>query len=83
MTPRVFKTNVGDIYTTNCVGAGNTSGKAVYEGIEISAGDLLKVNDKGFLVTGGNTETDDMVWQVVKVYTLADGQPAVKIMRVK
>ena len=83
MTPRVFKTNVGDIYTTNCVGAGNTSGKAVYEGIEISAGDLLKVNDKGFLVTGGNVETDDMVWQVVKVYTLADGQPAVKIMRVK
>lgn len=83
MTPRVFKTNVGDIYTTNCVGAGNTSGKAVYEGIEISAGDLLKVNDKGFLVTGGSTETDDMVWQVVKVYTLADGQPAVKIMRVK
>ena len=83
MTPRVFKTNVGDIYTTNCVGAGNTSGKAVYEGIEISAGDLLKVNDKGFLVTGGNAETDDMVWQVVTVYTLADGQPAVKIMRVK
>lgn len=83
MTPRVFKTNVGDIYTTNCVGAGNTSGKAVYEGIEISAGDLLKVNNKGFLVTGGNVETDDMVWQVVKVYTLADGQPAVKIMRVK
>ena len=83
MTPRVFKTNVGDIYTTNCVGAGNTSGKAVYEGIEISAGDLLKVNNKGFLVTGGNAETDDMVWQVVKVYTLADGQPAVKIMRVK
>ena len=83
MTPRVFKTNVGDIYTTNCVGAGNTSGKALYEGIEISAGDLLKVNNKGFLVTGGNAETDDMVWQVVKVYTLADGQPAVKIMRVK
>ena len=24
MTPRVFKTNVGDIFTTNCVGAGNT-----------------------------------------------------------
>ena len=83
MTPRVFKTNVGDIYTTNCVGAGNTSGKAVYAGIDISVGDLLKVGDKGFLVKDGNIETDDMVWQVVKVYTLADGQPAVKIMRVK
>ena len=83
MTPRVFKTNVGDIYTTNCVGAGNTSGKAVYAGIDISVGDLLKVGDNGFLVAGGNISTDDMVWQVVKVYTLADGQPAVKIMRVK
>ena len=83
MTPRVFKTNVGDIYTTNCIGAGNTSGKAEYAGIEISVGQLLKVGDNGFLVAGGNIETDDMVWQVVKVYTLADGQPAVKIMRVK
>lgn len=83
MTPRVFKTNVGDIYTTNCIGAGNTSGKAEYAGIEVSVGELLKVNAQGFLVKGGSTETDDMVWQVVKEYTLADGQPAVKIMRVK
>ena len=28
MTPRLFKTNVGDIYTTNCVGAANVSGKS-------------------------------------------------------
>jgi hypothetical protein len=27
MVPRVIKTNEGDIYTTNCVGAGNTDGK--------------------------------------------------------
>lgn len=84
MTPRVFKTNVGDIFTTNAIGGPNTSGKAEYAGVEVNEGDLLKVDETtGFLVTGGDKSADDMVWQVVKVYTMADGQPAVKIMRVK
>lgn len=79
MTPRVFKTNVGDIYTTNCVGAANTDGKAEYAGIEIAEKDVLTVNAQGFLVVG----TGDIEFEVVKVYTMADGQPAVKIMRIK
>ena len=84
MVPRVIKTNIGDIYTTNAIGAPNTDGKAVYAGIDVTVGDLLKVNEaNGFLVAGGNADTDDMVWQVVKVYTMADGQPAVKLMRIK
>lgn len=84
MTPRVIKTNVGDIYTTNAIGGPNTDGKAEYAGISVDVGDLLKVDDAtGFLVAGGNADTDTMVWQVVKVYTLADGQPAVKLMRIK
>ena len=78
-TPRVFKTNVGDIYTTNCVGAANTDGKAEYAGIEIAEKDVLTVNAQGFLVVG----TGDIEFEVVKVYTMADGQPAVKIMRIK
>lgn len=84
MTPRVIKTNVGDIYTTNAIGGPNTDGKKEYAGIEVSVGDLLKVDAAtGFLVTGGDKSADDMVWQVVKEYTMADGQPAVKIMRIK
>ena len=84
MVPRVIKTNIGDIYTTNAIGGPNTDGKAAYAGIDVSVGDLLKVdNTTGFLIAGGNAETDDMVWQVVKVYTMADGQPAVKLMRIK
>ena len=79
MTPRVFKTNVGDIYTTNCVGAANTDGKAEYAGIEIAEKDVLTVNAQGFLVVG----TGDIEFEVVKVYTMADGQPAVKLMRIK
>lgn len=81
MTPRVFKTNVGDIYTTNCVGAANTSGKAEYAGIELEEGDEVSPDAKGFLVKD-NGDTS-IVFQVVKVYTMADGQPAVKLMRIK
>lgn len=80
MVPRVFKTNIGDIYTTNCVGAANTSEDAEYEGIELEVGDPLKVNAQGYLVKGTD---NNMQWEVVKVYTMPDGQPGVKIVRVK
>ena len=85
MTPRVIKTNVGDIYTTNAVDAGNTSGKAEYAGIDLDLGDKLVVNaTDGFLKKAdGDVASADMVWQVVKVYTMPDGQPAVKVMRIK
>lgn len=79
MTPRVFKTNVGDIYTTNCVGAANTSGTTEYAGIDLEVGDVLTPDATGYL----NVGTGDMEWQVVKVYTMPDGQPGVKLMRIK
>jgi hypothetical protein len=80
MVPRVIKTNIGDIYTTNCVGAGNVSGKAEYEGIELAVGDVVSPNAEGFLATDGDGSIE---FQVVKEYTMADGQPAVKLMRIK
>ena len=85
MTPRVFKTNVGDIFTTNCVGAGNTDGKAKYAGVDLEVADLLKINAKGFLekVEKGASATETMLWQVAKVTTMPDGQPAVKVQRIR
>lgn len=89
MTPRVIKTNVGDIYTTNCVGSANTDGKARYEGIDLDVKDMLKVDTTGYLVKDEaatldmSSSQEAMLWQVVKIYTMADGQPAVKLMRVK
>jgi hypothetical protein len=68
MVPRVFKTNIGDIYTTNMVAEADYNEK-----------DILTVGNDGILKKG----TGAMEWQVAKVYTLADGQPAVKIVRVK
>lgn len=73
MVPRLFKTNVGDIFTTNAV-------NAVYTDIEL--GDTLIVGADGFLVEG-TTADGIMVWQVAKKYTLADGQVALKVMRIQ
>ena len=80
MVPRVIKTNVGDIYTTNAVGGANVAGNVEYEGIELEVGDEISPNAEGFLSPDGD---GSVVFQVVKVYTLADGQPAVKLMRIK
>lgn len=80
--PRLFKTNIGDIYTTNCVGGANSSKDAEYEGIELEVGNKLKVNtDTGYLVKD-NAVSTGMIWKVVKVYTMPDGQPAVKLQRI-
>ena len=70
MVPRVFKTNVGDIMTTNTIDA---------EPGSLKVGATLKVGANGILTAGSD---DKMTWQVVKVYTLPDHQPAVKIMRI-
>ena len=77
MVPRVFKTNVGDHYTTNTINA-----------TELTLGQKLYVGPKGILTTTKTEAADgfagsgDMVWQVVKVYTMPDHQKGVKIMRI-
>lgn len=84
IAPRLFKTNVGDIYTTNMVKT--LTGDNVY-----AVGDTLqpkKNTDTKTLqlekVTAGTGETlKGMVWVVVKVYTMPDGQPGLKLQRVQ
>ena len=69
MVPRVFKTNIGDIMTTN----------AILEKDGITLGATLKVDDNGLLSTKG---TSEMAWKVAKIYTMPDGQPGVKVVRI-
>ena len=69
MVPRVFKTNVGDIFTTNTIAKE-----------EVALGDVLAPNAEGYLADAA--EEAVMKWQVVKVYNLADRNKAVKIMRI-
>ena len=83
MVPRVIKTNIGDIYTTNCLKLANTDGKTKVTMEDLSVADKLVVNAQGYLEKKESVDgTEPMVWQVVKRYTLADGQEAVKVMRI-
>lgn len=77
--PRVFKTNVGDIYTTNCLEKAATSRDAETEMTDLEVGDTLGINAKGFLEKDASS---DIQFKVAKVYTMADGQEAVKIQRI-
>lgn len=72
MTPRVFKTNVGDIFTTNTI-------MGTPETIEAKV--KLAPNAKGILEV--TEAAEGMLWEVVKVYTMPDGQRGVKIMRIQ
>ena len=82
--PRLFKTNVCDIYTTNTFGANTTGPDATAAGIALVVGDTVDVGNDGFLkkVASGGTPTAP-AFEVVKVYTMPDGQPGVKLQRVK
>lgn len=82
MVPRVFKTNIGDIFTTNCVSGVSTSGTpAAIDNKDIIVGAILAPAASTGILTVTEATTG-MRWQVVKVYTLADRQKAVKLMRI-
>jgi hypothetical protein len=49
----------------------------------VSLGQKLVPNSKGILSVKSSPAADDMVWQVVKVYTMPDHQPGVKVMRIQ
>ena len=83
IAPRLFKTNVGDIFTTNMVETGAS--------ITYSQGDTLKLKkvnkaaDKtgNTLVLSKTGDIDALEFVVAKVYTMPDGQPGLKLQRIK
>lgn len=84
MVPRVLKINIGDIYTTNCIGVGNDSRTATVGTVSLEVGDTLEVNEGGYLVKQPASDAaTSFIFQVVKETTMPDGQPAVKVMRIK
>lgn len=75
MVPRVFKTNIGDHFTTNTVNLDHDADAADL------LGKILAPGADGILA---ETESETgMLWEVVKVYTLPDRQRAVKVMRIQ
>ena len=87
MVPRVFKTNVGDIFTTNTINVPKSGETLDLTGIKNGAS--LYVGENGILTTAKAEASDtfagsgDMEWQIVKVYNMPDFQRGVKITRVK
>lgn len=74
MVPRLFKINVGDIWTTNTIKA---------EPGSLSVGQLLTPDVDGYLKVGQGADALHPTMQIVKVYTMPDMQPGVKVMRIK
>ena len=79
IVPRLFKTNIGDIFTTNCFEKAATSRNAETETADLAVGDVIGINEDGFLEKDAES---DIQFQVAKVYTMADGQEAAKIQRI-
>lgn len=85
MVPRVFKTNVGDIFTTNTVrieGTGEDGIVLPADRALIVPGTILIPDPTDGILTVGDAGTG-MAWQVVKNYTMPDHQAGLKIMRVQ
>ena len=77
IAPRLVKTNVGDIFTTNMVATGDN--------VTYTKGDILKLKktDRNTLELTKDGDIDTIAFAVVKVYTMPDGQPGLKVQRVK
>ena len=77
IAPRLMKTNIGDIYTTNMVKTGTD--------VTYTAGDVLKLKktDRNTLELDKDGDIDTVQFVVAKVYTMPDGQAGLKLQRVK
>ena len=74
IAPRLIKTNIGDVFTTNMVALG----------VEYAQGDILspaKTNRNTLELS--KEGTGNMKFVVAKVYTMPDGQPGLKVQRVQ
>ena len=84
--PRLIRTYVGDIMTTNMIGAANTTGSdtkvTIGTDTDLVVGAYLAPDSNGILQVAQN-KPQGMAWKIVKVYTMPDGQPGFKIQRVQ
>lgn len=80
--PRLLKTNVGDIFTTNTFNTSATGPDAEVTAVTLAVGNILTPNANGFLAVAGQNATGPK-FQVVKITNLADKQDAVKLQRIQ
>ena len=74
IAPRLVKTNVGDVYTTNMVDEEGT--------YAVGTVLTLKKTDRNTLVLSSSGNIDSVKFIVVKDYTMPDGQRGLKLQRI-
>lgn len=74
IAPRLVKTNVGDVYTTNMVDEEGT--------YEVGTVLTLKKTDRNTLVLSSSGNINSVKFIVVKDYTMPDGQRGLKLQRI-
>lgn len=90
MFPRLFKTNVGDIFTTNLLNVTVDKDSAIVDPV---VGQFAVPGSTGILQNYTTAESVNtlittlpaagMAWEIVLVWTLPDNQRAVKLVRVQ
>lgn len=88
IAPRLFKTNIGDIMTTNMVETDeDTESEVTYavgnflQPVKNTSTKTLQL--KKFTPAQTGDKPTGMAWVVVKVYTMPDGQQGLKLQRVQ
>ena len=72
LIPRLFKTNIGDRFTTNLIDGTPALGAKLVP---------TKSGDVGILTVKAEPAAGEMVFEIIKIYTMPDGQAGVKVVR--
>ena len=85
IAPRMFKTNIGDIYTTNMVETGkeySVGDELQLKKVEHTGSDNVSTYNTLVLAKEAGDTVSTIKFVVAKVYTMPDGQPGLKLQRI-
>ena len=85
IAPRLFKTNIGDIYTTNMVETGkeySVGDELQLKKVENTGSDNVSTYNTLVLAKDAGDTVSTIKFVVGKVYTMPDGQPGLKLQRI-
>ena len=85
IAPRMFKTNIGDVYTTNMVETGkeySVGDELQLKKVENTGSDNVSTYNTLVLAKDAGDTVSTIKFVVGKVYTMPDGQPGLKLQRI-
>ena len=85
IAPRMFKTNIGDVYTTNMVETGKeyaVGDELQLKKVEHTGSDNVSTYNTLVLAKEAGDTVSTIKFVVAKVYTMPDGQPGLKLQRI-